>query len=124
MLYSFSMAITYSEMVHFVPNPTNTANLMVSAFGWEIIETFQDSWVLLKTPGEGKIGFMQHEGKEGQPWPHAMAAFRSDQIEADIAQLRTNGLDVSEVKKSADMWHAMYVDPHGNKFMIWQEPQK
>lgn len=118
------MAILFSELVHFVPNPAETANKMVEAFGWEIIETYEESWILLKTPGDGKIGYMRHVAETDKPWPHPITAFRSDQIEADVADLKAKGLEIPDVKKSPDIWHSTYVDPHGNKFMIWQEPQK
>jgi len=96
---------------------------MIAAFGWEVIESYGESWILLGTPGGGKIGYMQHKAEPGIEWPYPMSSFRSDQIETDIADLKSKGLEVSDVTKSETMWHASYVDNHGNKFLIWQAPE-
>lgn len=97
---------------------------MRQAFCWEVLQSFSDSWVQLGTPGGGKIGYIKHLQENDEPWPGPMVAFQSDQIDNDVAGLLAKGLKVSDVVKADHMWHASYVDHHGNKYLIWQEPDK
>lgn len=83
------MAIEFSEVVWFVTNPLEAAAHYIETLGWQEIERFNESWILLSTPGGGKIGFMQHIAKQGEPWPPQMVAFKSDSIETDIAAVQS-----------------------------------
>ncbi|MFM9872880.1 MAG: hypothetical protein ACKVQS_05375 [Fimbriimonadaceae bacterium] len=117
------MTLEYSEIVLFSANPEQSAMQMKVSLGWEEIERFGDSWILLRTPGNGRVGYMKHEPKSDVPFPAPMIAFKSTSIESDIAEIKLTGLSISDVTKGTDMWHASYSDEFGNKILIWQEPQ-
>ncbi|MBL8068127.1 MAG: VOC family protein [Armatimonadetes bacterium] len=116
------MTLAFSEIVYPSPNPSGSAQRMVSGFGWEVVESFGESWVLLATPGGGRVGFIQQKpGSDSMPVP--MAAFESQDIETDVAELRANGIDLPDPSGPGGpgtLRHTTYADPDGNRFLIWQ----
>lgn len=114
------MTLEFSEIVYYSRDPAASAKAMSDGFGWEVVETYSDSWVLLATQGGGKVGFMRH-GDGDSAIPPPMAAFRSRNIDSDILALRQNGLEINEAGPAKGaMRHTVFSDADGNKFLIWE----
>lgn len=118
------MTTKFSEFVFFVSDPESAATLMKNSLNCVELERFGDSWILLEAPGGGRFGYMKYQIQNDGVWPNPIMAFNSTTIEADVEELKSRGLHFSPVKKSETMWDATYTDAHGNRLLIWQDPNQ
>lgn len=89
--------------------------------GWPVIETGDWGWHLFDAGG-AKLGVMKASvwrDEGGLPKPRV--AYKADDFDAELAQLRDQGIRVDEPKVSGNLRSTHFYDPSGNAHFLWAE---
>jgi catechol 2,3-dioxygenase-like lactoylglutathione lyase family enzyme len=89
--------ITGYHSIIYSDDPEATRAFLRDVLGWPHIDA-GGGWLIFKTP-PSEVGVHPTRGPEGQTWatvPHAQVSLMCDDIEATLAELRAEGVEVGD----------------------------
>ncbi len=114
--------ITGYHSIIYSDDPEATRAFLRDVLGWAHIDA-GGGWLIFKTP-PSEVGVHPTQGPDGQTWattPHAQVSLMCDDIDATLAELRAQGVEVADEIQEEDYGRVGSLTvPGAGEMMIYQ----
>ncbi len=112
------MAIKVTETIYYCTD-LDRACAFYAALGWKLVEKQAWGWAAFEIDGRARLGLLRTHDPE---IPRPRVGIQTSDIAAEVANLRSLGVDVDELQGDAVGIRAVnFRDPDGNEVFLWDD---
>jgi catechol 2,3-dioxygenase-like lactoylglutathione lyase family enzyme len=121
------MATRVSETIYYVHDLDKAVAFYRDQLGFELLDKQDWGWALFSVDGAAKVGLLteavwRQSGADYDILPHPRLAMRTNDIEGEVARLKSAGVSVGEIQGDVGKMRAVtYRDLCGNEFFLWDD---